>query len=316
MNTPPMVAPRALVVDGTNILLRAHYARNRRGTTPGTGLATAAGRDTSALYGAIQALAVQARRYAPTHVVWTFDRGNSRSRRALHPGYKAARGRPGQPVPHTDNLQTLLRLLGIPYLQRAGLEADDMMAAAARELTAQGAHVALLTTDHDLHQLVSEQVTVIRPSIGPTKELYFDPKTTEDRYGVPAAQLPELWAMQGDPGDSIPGVPGVGPSTARKILAAHGTLWAALEAGEGKLADYEEDVRRNYRLISLHDPPPIHLPLSECVFAPTYTRGVAAFLDYWEMHATARAMESGALWGFPREGDTVAPRTGRERVPV
>lgn len=308
--------PKVLIVDGTNLLLRAHYARNKRGAGPGLGLSTRDGRDSTALYGAISTFARQVRRIRPTHAVWAFDRGASRARVTLDHGYKSNRPVSHAGAPHTSSVQEFLSLLGVTVLQRVGLEADDIMAAAAQQLTEEGASVVILTTDHDLRQLVSPSVTVITPSIGPTKERVFDVEEVEREYGVSPRQLPELWALQGDPGDGIAGVPGIGPSRARKILNDYGTLWNALEVPEGKLVDHEERIRLNYRLISLLEPPPIPLRLDDCTFQPRHTRDLYWFLQHWEMDTFIRRIGEGTMWEEPREGDDVVPRSARERVPV
>ena len=312
----PSRTPRALIVDGTNILLRAHYARHRRGQGGAEGLATSDGRDSTALYGAISTFARQVRRQRPTHVVWAFDWGGSRSRVALDQGYKSQRRKGTGEPPHSETLREFLGLLGVEVLRRPGLEADDIMSAAALQLAHEGAEVVILTTDHDLRQIVSHRVTVIAPSIGSTREHVFDVAEVEREYGLPPARLPELWAIQGDPGDGIPGVPGLGPVRARKILEEYGTLWDALEAQEGRLVDYEERIRLNYRLISLLDPPPVPLRLDECLFRPQHTWDLRRFLEHWEMDSFIRGIGAGTMWEEPREGDEVAPRSDRERVPV
>ena len=105
------------------------------------------------------------------------------------------------------------------------------------------------TADRDAFQLVSDRVTVFQPASGGAF-VRVGPAEVRERYGVDPAQVPDFIALRGDPSDHIPGAPGVGPKTAATVLASHGTLEAALEAG--RFSTIADDLRL-YRRIALMD---------------------------------------------------------------
>ncbi len=216
-------APVLLLLDGHHLAYRCFHALPASLTAPD-------GTPTGALLGFARVLNALRARWRPTHMAAVFDGGVPASRRALLPEYKAQR--PPMPDPlrrQLDLIREYLALSGVPSIRQEGEESDDVLATLADRATAEGAHVLLATGDKDLVQLVSERIGVIRPD---APDAVLDRKSVERMFGVPPERVPELLALTGDAVDNVPGVRGVGPTTARRLLSqvtSLNELWDRLD---------------------------------------------------------------------------------------
>ena len=117
--------------------------------------------------------------------------------------------------------------MGFGQVEKAGVEADDLLAAAAHELVAQGHQVVIVSSDKDLAQCIGSGVTQLLPPPTANPRLgwrMLDEEGVQKKFGVKPAQIPEYLALVGDAADNIKGLPGVGPKTASKWLSAYGSL--------------------------------------------------------------------------------------------
>src|SRR5581483_12027642 len=128
-------------------------------------------------------------------------------------------------------LPELVESFGFACAKGAGYEADDFLAAAVAAEEARGGRVLVATSDRDAFQLTSERTTILQPVRGVSELARIGPPEVRERYGVSPEQVPDFIALRGDPSDRLPGAQGVGPKTAAQVLAQHGSLAAALEAG-------------------------------------------------------------------------------------
>ncbi|HUO71086.1 MAG TPA: 5'-3' exonuclease [Solirubrobacteraceae bacterium] len=108
------------------------------------------------------------------------------------------------------------------------LEADDLLGSLAHAETEAGGRALILTGDRDMYQCAQERVSVLFLKSGISGFEQVDPAEVERRYGIPPALVPDFIALRGDPSDSLPGAPGVGPKTAAELLVKHGSLEAAI----------------------------------------------------------------------------------------
>ena len=145
----------------------------------------------------------------------------------------------------------------------AGYEADDFLAAAAREWTGQ---VLVATSDRDAFQLVNERVTILQPVKGVSEVARIGVDEVRERYGIEPEQVPDLIALRGDPSDKLPGARGIGPKKAAEILRQYRTLEDVLAAGR---FEAEAEDLRLYRRIAQLDASAPRPPLS--THAPTWT---------------------------------------------
>lgn len=205
-----------LIVDGHSLAFRAYFA------FPET-LTLKSGLPVNAIYGFVSLLFNAIDRYNPTYLCVCFDRKEPTFRHVQYEGYKAHR--PSAPEPfivQMQHLRTLLTHIGIPTMDKAGFEADDLMGTLSHSGEAKGLDVRVMTGDHDALQLVTDSVWVVMNK--KSEFLEYNPKEVEVLYGIRPDQMVDYKALRGDTSDNIPGVPGIGEKTAIQLLTKYGDL--------------------------------------------------------------------------------------------
>jgi DNA polymerase I len=211
-----------LIVDGDNLAHRAYHSTPKSVTG-------ADGQPVNAIVGFVGMLGRIWQEEQPRGVFVAWDTlGVDTYRSKLWPPYQGGRVFEPEIVRQLDLFPTLCEAFGFGVGKRAGYEADDLMAAAAVTEAERGGSALILTTDRDAYQLVSSQITVLAPKRG-TRELdRIGPHEVVQRLGILPEQVPDYKALCGDPSDKIPGVRGVGPQGAAKLLLSHGDLEGVL----------------------------------------------------------------------------------------
>jgi DNA polymerase-1 len=246
----PGSAPRLLLLDGHSLAYRAFFA------LPVENFSTTTGQHTNAVYGFTSMLINVLRDEQPTHVAVAFDKSRQTFRLEEYAEYKAGRNKtPSEFSSQLPLIQEVLTALRIPFLEKQGYEADDIIATLATEAAQQDLEVLILTGDRDSLQLVTDTCTVLYPMRGVSELARMTPEKVEERYGVPPQRYPELAALVGETSDNLPGVPGVGQGFAAKWLRQYDGLdnvvARADEIGGKKgeaLREHLGDVMRNRRL--------------------------------------------------------------------
>lgn len=219
-----MTAGRLLAVDGNSLGHRAYYAYEKRGDR------TPDGRAWWAVYGFVSLLVGIIDRVSPDAVVVGFDDSNGSARHARYPEYKGDRGE-RSPELHEQLrvLPVLLTELGVTVSVPEKLEADDVLASASAAAEAAGWECVLATSDKDSFGLITDATTVLRlMSGGLDQAVRMTPAALVEKYHVQPGQWRDYATLIGDKSDCLPGVMGIGQVTAVKLLAACGTLDAAL----------------------------------------------------------------------------------------
>jgi 5'-3' exonuclease len=160
-------------------------------------------------------------RQQPTHVAVAWDHGMTSFRNRLYADYKLGRSEaPEDLEPQIPLCARFTRALGIPLFELEDFEADDVIATLTRRLSAEGARVAIVTTDKDLGALVSEQVSLFDVK----RETHQGPAEVVAKFGVPPALVSDWLALAGDAVDNIPGARGIGGKTAAALLSHFGGI--------------------------------------------------------------------------------------------
>jgi DNA polymerase-1 len=205
--------PKLVLVDGSSYLYRAFHAL--------PDLRTSRGEPTGAIRGVISMLRRLIEDGKPDYFAVVFDAPGKTFRDDLYPEYKANRSpMPDALAAQIAPLHELIRVHGWPILMIEGVEADDVIGTLARQAELLDIDTLISTGDKDLAQLITPRVTLVNTM---SNEL-LDMTTVVDKFAVRADQLLDYLALIGDAVDNIPGVPKVGPKTAAKWLAEHGTL--------------------------------------------------------------------------------------------
>lgn len=244
-----------LLVDGFNLAYRCFHAIPE--------LTRADGFPTNALHGWVKSLWRLADQERPTGTLVFFDLGGAQDRLALHPGYKAQRAEmPEALQKQLAPLKALTRAMGLVGIEQDGVESDDLLASQAVALARAGHEALIASSDKDFAQIVEDgRVAMLLPPLTATSGWRrLDAAGVREKYGVPPAQIADYLALVGDTSDNIPGVAGVGPKTAAKWLAEHGSLEGVIaHAGEIKPERFRETVaadaerlRLNLRLVTLN----------------------------------------------------------------
>jgi len=244
---------RLLLLDGHSLAYRAFFA------LPVENFSTSTGQHTNAVYGFTSMLINVLRDEQPTHIAVAFDVSRQTFRLAEYSEYKAKRNKtPAEFSSQLPLIQEVLTALRIPYLEKEGYEADDIIATLTTQALEEGMDVLLLTGDRDSLQLVTEHSTVLYPMRGVSDLARMTPEAVEAKYGVPPQRYPELAALVGEDSDNLPGVPGVGPKTAAKWISQYDGLDNVIANADkitGKAGDnlraHLGDVIRNRRLNAL-----------------------------------------------------------------
>ena len=249
---------RLMLLDGHSLAYRAFYA------LPVDNFSTTSGQPTNAVYGFTSMLINVLRDERPSHVAVAFDVSRRTFRTEEFPEYKANRSAsPAEFAGQVDWVRTVLAAMGIPALSVEGFEADDIIATLAKQATAEGFEVAIVTGDRDAFQLVDDAVTVLYPKRGVSDLARMDPAAVTERYGLTPQQYADFAALRGDKSDNLPNIPGVGEKTAAKWIVQFGDLDGLIahadevpgKAGQA-LRDHLDQVVLNRRLTQLvHDVP-------------------------------------------------------------
>jgi DNA polymerase-1 len=201
------------IIDGSAYFYRAYHA-----VAP---LTTASGLPTHAAYGFTNILRRVIREKSPEFLAVAFDAKGPNFRHDMYSDYKA--NRPPMPddlavqIPY---IKKIVKAHNILTMEQQGVEADDLIASAARKLAAAGHKIIVVSGDKDLLQLVGDDITIWEPM----NDVVTDSEGVKKKYNVYPDRLLDLFALMGDKSDNIPGVPGIGPKSAEKLINEFGSL--------------------------------------------------------------------------------------------
>ncbi len=205
--------PILYLVDGSSYLYRAYHALPN--------LTNSRGEPTGALLGVANMLRRLLNENEPTLIAVVFDAKGPTFRHELYADYKANRPPMPEDLSHqVEPILELTRLLGLPLLQVAGVEADDVIGTLARAAEEAGMDCVISTGDKDMAQLVTGRTTLTNTMTGTD----LDRSGVEEKFGVKPEQIVDFLALTGDKSDNIPGVDKCGPKTAVKWLQQWGSL--------------------------------------------------------------------------------------------
>jgi len=238
------------LVDGSGYIFRAFHA-----LPP---LPRADGVQINAVLGFTNMLVKLLQDISADRLAVIFDAGRNSFRNEIYPEYKANRGEtPPELIPQFPLVREATRAFNVPAIELDQYEADDLIASYAKAAAAQGDRVVIVSSDKDLMQLVSEQVTMLDP----IKNRPIGPAEVFEKFGVSPDKVVDVQALCGDPTDNVPGVRGIGVKTAAELITTYGSLDALLaRAGEIKqpkrresLIEGEKAARLSRELVTLKD---------------------------------------------------------------
>ena len=251
-------AMNLVLVDGSGFIFRAFHALPPMNRPEGVMV--------NAVFGFTNMLARLLADHAGTHLAVIFDAGRATFRNEFYPEYKAHRPPPPpELIPQFALVREATEAFGVPAIELAGFEADDLIASYARAAVEAGGQATIISSDKDLMQLVNAQVGMIDP----LKQRTIGPAEVMEKFGVPPEKVVEVQALMGDGVDNVPGVPGIGPKGAAQLIQEFGDLEAVLAAAPAMkpskrreaLIEHADKARVSRRLVLLKADVPLPQPL-------------------------------------------------------
>lgn len=231
---------RLFLLDGMALIFRAHFAfihnpiRNSKGI------------NTSALYGFANTLVTLLEKERPTHIGVAFDTSAPTARHTLYPDYKGHRdATPEELIAAIPHVKRLCCALNIPVIERDGFEADDLIGTLAHRASLQGFHTCMVTADKDFAQLVDANTVIWRPGRKGSEHDIIDLAAVREQWLVQdPKQVIDILGLWGDAVDNIPGVPGIGEKTAKKLISE----WHSIDHLLANLSQIKGKLRENLEL--------------------------------------------------------------------
>jgi DNA polymerase-1 len=230
------------LLDGMALAYRSHFAFMRNPITTSKGL------NTSAIYGFTATLVELIAKQKPSHLALVFDTSAPTERHRIHPEYKANReAMPEELAEALPHLDRVAHAFGIPTIRLDGYEADDIIGTLAHRAEADGfQEIFMVTPDKDFGQLVTQRIKMYRPSRGGDDAEVLDPAAICKKWEIARVdQVIDMLGLCGDTADNIPGVPGIGPKTAAKLLAQYDNVENLLEHTDELKGKQQERLRDN-----------------------------------------------------------------------
>ena len=232
---------RLFLLDAYALIFRGYYAfiKNPRINSKGM--------DTSAIMGFMNSLMDVIKRERPDHLAVAFDKGGSDMRNEIFPEYKAHRDETPEAIRiAVPYICDLLKAMHIPVIEVAGFEADDLIGTIAKQAEKENFQVFMVTPDKDFAQLVSENIFMYKPSrMGNGIEIWGVPEVLAKFEIERPEQVIDFLGMMGDAADNIPGLPGVGEVTAKKLLKEFGSMENLLANTDKLKGKMKENIEAN-----------------------------------------------------------------------
>ncbi len=239
----------------------------------------------------------------PTHLAVILDAGSVSFRNEIYEHYKANRPEPPEDLrPQFPLIRDATRAFSLPCIEVEGLEADDLIATYARRAQERGWDVTIVSSDKDLMQLIGERDGARIDMLDTMKNQRIWLPEVEEKFGVGPELVGDVLALMGDSVDNVPGIFGIGPKTASKLIAEHGSLTAALDSAPSmkpsklrdRLIEGRGDAELSKILVTLKEDCDLPQPLDEMVLGPVPPAPLAAFLTQHGFTSLLRRLDAGA----------------------
>ncbi|MFV0645723.1 MAG: DNA polymerase I [Sphingomonadaceae bacterium] len=250
----------------------------------------------------------------PTHMAVILDKSGRSFRNEIYPEYKANRPPPPEDlVPQFPLIRDATRAFELPCIEEEGLEADDLIASYARAAHAKGWDVTIVSSDKDLMQLVGESHNARIDMLDTMKNQRIFIPEVEEKFGVPPEKVGDILALMGDSVDNVPGIRGVGPKTATKLIQEYGDLDSVLAAApdmkkskmQERLIDEADMARLSRELVTLKEDCALPMSLDDMKLHAIAAEPLGAFLEKHGFTSLLRRLGAGK--GSPERPNNLHP---------
>lgn len=216
---------KLFLLDGHALVYRAHYAYIKRPLINSKGI------NTSAISGFVNTLLSILQNEKPTHLAVSFDMSGGTFRNEMYPEYKANRDAQPEDISIAlPYIRQIIEAFNIPIVMLQNYEADDIIGTLAKQAEKEDFKVYMMTPDKDYAQLVSDNIFMYKPARSGDEAEVWDKAKVLEKWGISRVeQVIDMLGLQGDSVDNIPGIRGIGPKTAKKLLAKYDTVEGLIE---------------------------------------------------------------------------------------
>ncbi len=217
-----------ILVDGSALFYRSHFALARRPLTAPNG------ETTSVVFGFLNGILRLIEKYQPENLAVVFDVKGKNFRHEMYPQYKANRKpMPEELAAQLPRLREVLEAWGVPIMEQSGVEADDVMGSVAKQSAGKIDKVWFFTGDKDFMQLLDDRIGMLKPGHRGDAITVLSDEDVAKKFNMQPDNLIEVFALAGDTADNIPGAPGIGDKTAVKLIREFGNLETLYEKLDG-----------------------------------------------------------------------------------
>ena len=284
---------RLFLLDGMALIYRAHFALIQAPIRNSNGV------NTSALHGFINTLLAILEKEQPSHIGVAFDTSAPTPRHLKFPAYKAQRAAmPEELAAAIPHIKRLCRAFHIPVLELEGFEADDIIGTLVKRAEPAGFDSFMVTPDKDFAQLISDKTHMWKPGRKGSDHEIIRIEDLPTIWGVKEpSQIIDLLGLMGDASDNIPGVPGIGPKTAQKLIADFGSiqnLLAHTEQIKGRPRElveaHADQALLSYDLATIITDVPVDVTWDDLVLSPRDDAALHALFQEFELRALTRRL--------------------------
>lgn len=280
---------KLFLLDAYALIFRAYYAFISRPIT------TKEGMNTSAIFGFVNTLDEILRNEKPTHIAVAFDPPSPTFRHKMYSEYKANRlATPEDIKIAVPYIKEIIEAYNIRIIEKVGFEADDVIGTVAKMAEKEGFTVYMMTPDKDYAQLVDDKIFMYKPGRSGNEKEILGVEEVKEKFGVKTPlQVIDILALWGDSSDNVPGAPGIGEKTAKKLIEEFESVENLLNSTDklkGKqkesLEQFREQVEMAKKLVTIDINVPIDLKLEDLkVLNPNKDKLIALFekLDFRQL---------------------------------
>ncbi len=285
---------RLFLLDGMALVYRAHFALIR------SPIYTSKRFNTSALYGFATTLLDLLEKQSPTHLAVVFDTPEPTERHRLYPDYKATREEmPEDLAKQLPHVKRLIEAFRIPVIECPGWEADDVIGTLAKRAEALGGYETyMVTPDKDFAQLVGERTFIYKPGRQGGEAEILDPAKIRENWSVDdPLQTIDILGLWGDASDNVPGVPGIGEKTAKKLIAEFGSVEKLLghtDRLKGKQREnvetHREQALLSKKLVTILTDAPVATEFDEIEIGPRDNEALKSLFVEFEFNSLGKRL--------------------------
>lgn len=300
---------KLFLLDGMALVYRAHFALIRNPSM------TSKGMNTSAVLGYTNTLVDIIKKYDPTHIAVAFDTKEPTERHKVFEAYKAQRE--AMPEELSDALPYIDRVtagFNIPILKYPGYEADDVIGTIAKQATEAGMETYMVTPDKDFAQLVDEHTYLFKPSRMGSGIDILGVQEILDKWEIERVdQVRDILGLMGDASDNIPGIPGIGEKTAKKLIKEYDTVEGLIENAEklkGKqkerVIEFAEQGRLSKWLVTINRDVPVDITLAQLRIQKPNAESLSDLFRELEFQTLGKRVLGKAFQAAPRTAAEMA----------